>query len=382
MLRIDFGLSLLLTLFGHTYPSALKTKSQRLLSKFQNYEIPVVTTSKRSKGEVGIIFERINNTGTRLTTFDLMIAWTWSEDFHLREKIDDILDILDQKGFGDIDDKIILQCLSAITKKTTKTKDILGLEPEEVKGSIASLQDALEKAVDFFGTQLNVVSTDFLPQSHQLIPITYFFSRVNNPSASQVKILRQWFWRTSFSLRYSGATDTRLNQDIDLIDTIVAGEQGIPQKYGQLPLEKVLIAAPFTRTNVYTRSLLLLMAQANPMNLTNGARIDLGTALSKYNAKEYHHVFPRAFLKEKGVEAEKISSVCNFCFLPSDSNKRISRRAPSEYTSNLVPPLLYDRIMESNLLPKDRGIYQQDDFDSFLKRRAEIILEFLAQQAS
>jgi hypothetical protein len=89
-----------------------------------------------------------------------MIAWTWSEDFHLREKIDEILDILDQKGFGDIDDKIILQCLGAITKKTTRTKDILSLEPNEVKENITVLQDALEKAVDFFATQLHVVTTD------------------------------------------------------------------------------------------------------------------------------------------------------------------------------------------------------------------------------
>ena len=48
------------------------------------------TEAKRKKEEVGIIFERINNTGTKLTTLDLMIAWTWSEDFHLKEKMDEI----------------------------------------------------------------------------------------------------------------------------------------------------------------------------------------------------------------------------------------------------------------------------------------------------
>jgi hypothetical protein len=364
------------------YPSHLKAKAQHLLSKFQNYEVPVVTTSKRTKEEVGIIFERINNTGTRLTTLDLMIAWTWSEDFHLREKIDEILDILDQKGFGDVDDKIILQCLSAIIKKTTKTKDILALEPDEVKVNIASLQDALEKAVDFFATQLHIVTTDFLPQSHQLIPIAYFFSRINNPSANQLKTLKQWFWRTSFSLRYSGATDTRLNQDIDLIDRIAQGEQEIPQRYGQLPPDKILIGAPFTRTNVYTRSLLLLMAQAKPLNLINGANVDIGVALSKYNSKEYHHIFPRAFLKDRGVDVDRINSVCNFCFLPSDSNKKISRKAPSDYVFNLIPPHLYDRIMSSNLLPLDKDIYEKDDYDIFLKRRAEVVLKFLADQAS
>jgi len=51
-----------------------------------------------------------------------MIAWTWSEDFHLKEKIDDVLDILDQKGFGETPEKIILQCLSGIIQGTAKQK--------------------------------------------------------------------------------------------------------------------------------------------------------------------------------------------------------------------------------------------------------------------
>lgn len=87
-----------------------------LQSLFQNYEVPTITVTKRDKGEVGIIFERINNTGTTLTTLDLMIAWTWSEDYHLKEQFDEIWDLLEQKGFSGIKEKIILQCASSIIK--------------------------------------------------------------------------------------------------------------------------------------------------------------------------------------------------------------------------------------------------------------------------
>jgi uncharacterized protein with ParB-like and HNH nuclease domain len=59
--------------------------AQELYSKFINYELPVVTIKNREKSEVGIIFERINNTGTKLTTLDLMTAWTWTDNFHLLE---------------------------------------------------------------------------------------------------------------------------------------------------------------------------------------------------------------------------------------------------------------------------------------------------------
>jgi hypothetical protein len=103
-----------------------------LHSKFINYEVPVVTVTKRSKTEVGTIFERVNSTGTELSTLDLLIAWTWSEDFLLKEEISDLLDSLEGKRFGKLPDKTILQCLSAIVVKSTSTKSILALAPKEV----------------------------------------------------------------------------------------------------------------------------------------------------------------------------------------------------------------------------------------------------------
>ncbi len=44
--------------------SKFQKAARELQSKFQNYEISIITTNKRTKEEVGIIFERINNTGT------------------------------------------------------------------------------------------------------------------------------------------------------------------------------------------------------------------------------------------------------------------------------------------------------------------------------
>lgn len=351
--------------------------AQKLLSKFQNYEIPVVTTSKRSKEEVGTIFERINNTGTKLSTFDLMIAWTWTEDFHLRESIDGILQNLDEKGFGDIDSKIVLQCLSAMVQKTTRTKDILGLSTQQVRDNVELLSGSLEKAVDFFATQLQMSSSDFLPQSHQVIPVTYFFAQIEIPTADQVALLQHWFWRTAFSLRYSGAIDTRLNQDLDLVDAIAKKEKISFDKYGQLPAEKTLIQTSFTRSNPFTRAFLILLAQQGPMNLLNASKIDVGVALSKYNGKEYHHIFPKAFLKAKGIREADFNSICNFCFLPADANKKISKRAPSDYFFSLMPPIYFDEIAASNLLPTDKSIYENDDFDRFRQARASLILNAL-----
>jgi len=348
-----------------------------LESQFKNYEIPIVTTAKRKKEEVGIIFERINNTGTKLTTLDLMIAWTWSEDFHLREELDDLTEILEIKGFGDTPEKIVLQCLSGIIEKTTRTKDIIGLNPETVRTRMSKLKDSLEKTIDFLSTELNVSSRDFLPHSHQIVPLAFFFSRVNTPNQEQSNILKQWFWKTSFSRRYSGSTDMKMNDDITFFEKVVNHNYSDINRYSYSIDKTTLINQTFSKSSPFARAFLLLLAQKNPQNLVNGNIIDLGVALSEYNAKEYHHIFPRAFLKTKGMEINEIKSLCNFCFLPADSNKTISGKAPSDYIFNVVPSRAYSRILNSNLMPLRKEIYQKNQYGIFLGKRAELILQYL-----
>ncbi len=354
-----------------------RQKARDLQSKFQNCEIPVTTTTKRNKEEVGIIFERINNTGTKLTTLDLMIAWTWSDDFHLREELNDILETLDLKGFGETPEKIILQCLAGIIERTTKTKDIIELKPDIVRSKMGDLKSSLEKSIDFLSTELNVKSRDFLPHSHQIVPLTFFFSRVTTPDQEQSKTLKQWFWKTSFSKRYSGSTDTKMNDDIAFFEKVVSGDYSDIEKYSYSVDTSILMNQRFSQSSPFTRAFLLLLAQKDPLNLVNGNRIDLGTALSEYNSKEYHHIFPRAFLKNKGVETEKINSLCNFSFLPADANKTISGKSPSDYIFNVTPSSAYSKILDSNLMPPRKEIYRKDRYDTFLQERATLILQYL-----
>jgi hypothetical protein len=112
-------------------------------------------------------------------------------------------------------------------------------------------------------------------------------------------------------------------------------------------------------------------------NLVNGGQIDLGEALSDYNRKEYHHIFPRAFLKNTGRKSDEINSICNFTFLPSGANKKISSKEPKEYVNSLVPADKRKAIFEANLMPVRMEIYDQNDYTDFLKRRSELVVQFL-----
>jgi len=352
---------------------------QSLHSKFNNYEVPVVTITKRSKSEVGTIFERINNTGTELSTLDLMVAWTWSEDFLLKEQIGDLLETLEEKSFGQLPEKTILQCLSAVMVNSTSTKSILALKPNEVHDKFDVLVSSMEKAIDFLSTQLHA-SKDFLPHVQQLIPLTFFFSKAAAPTNEQTKLLRQWFWKTTFSRRYAAQTDEKMDADIVLFEQLLKGNSDGLNKYSYSITPEQLIKQKFSRSSPIVRGFLLLMAQNQPIDLVSGGLVDLGKALSEYNSKEYHHIFPRAYLKKRLFAPDRINSLCNFCFLTADANKKISSRPPSEYFPKLLPQTNLAAVLESNLIPLNKEIYEKNDYDKFLTLRSQRIIEFLDKQ--
>lgn len=362
--------------------SVLKTeyhgKAQELASQFLNYEVPVVTIENRSRNDVGIIFERINNTGTKLTTLDLMTAWTWTDDFHLLESCNSLLESLEEKGFGNIQHKTLLQIISAVIQDTTVSKNILNLKGGQVRDNWNRLIISIQKAIDFLATDIGCQHIDFLPFTQQLIPIIKFFDLLERPTADQLKVLRQYFWKTSFSNRYStGQTNAKMDSDIERLKKLVAGHNNSFDDYQYTVTENVLKNTQFSKANPITRAFLLLVAKQNPMDLVKNQKIDIGKSLAQYNRKEYHHVFPQAFLKSKGIAPKDISCVLNFCFLSSDSNKAISKKSPSDYFFNLVPDNDFNNILTSNLLPIKKDIYKNNDFDLFKERRANELLSKL-----
>ena len=355
--------------------------AQELASQFLNYEIPVVTIENRAKKDVGVIFERINNTGTKLGVIDLMTAWTWTDQFHLLEQTNEFLEELEEKNFGNLKHKTVLQAISAIIQDSTITDKILELTGDSIRDNWDSVKEAMRKAVDFLSTDLHCKHLDFLPFHQQLIPISKFFHVNKTPTAKQLEYLRVWFWRTSFSERYtSGQTNAKIDSDLQIISQIIKNQSIELTNIKMNCTDHQLKDTVFSKSSTLTKAFLLLLANEGPKDLVKNQKIDVDKALSAYNRKEYHHVFPNAFLKGKGSNHAQIFPVLNFCFLSAESNKKISKKSPSDYFNSFVPE--GDEILALNMLPTDRAIYQSDDYDQFLIKRADIILKRITEKTT
>lgn len=104
--------------------------------------------------------------------------------------------------------------------------------------------------------------------------------------------------------------------------------------------------------------------------------IDIQNALSIFNKKQYHHIYPQAFLRDLKVPQNDINSISNICILAASENNYVSDQNPNIYIPELIDKLgnEYETIFLSNLLPVlNKKDYEQLSFDKFIDLRSEEI---------
>lgn len=361
--------------------AVLQERFDALVDTLTSYQIPVVSLRDLSLEEVGPIFERINSSGTPLSIFDLMVAATWSAGFDLNDKVDEITVALAPKNYGDIKGTTVLKCLAAVEYDSVSRERVLALRTVGAKSSsinklVDKTKKALLRAVDLLLTEFKIYSLDFLPYEAHLLILTHVFANNKRLTAAQTKRLRQWFWRSSFSERYRGTNDAFVSKDLDTVAQFIQlGTGATADDFGTVPVASDLKASVFRKNNSRSRAFALALAKAKPRNLTNGTEVDTADALSVYNKKQFHHIFPEGYLRNLDPSVER-SRLLNFCMLAASENNLISDEDPHDY----LPRLLAghgseaDSIFESNLMPRSTDFdYATASLETFLAARLPLI---------
>ena len=67
----------------------------------------------------------------------------------------------------------------------------------------------------------------------------------------------------------------------------------------------------FNVSTVNTKAFILMLAQFLPKSFLSGANVDLEEVLKRVNRNEFHHIFPRKYLEDKGVHINRINCLAN-----------------------------------------------------------------------
>jgi hypothetical protein len=93
--------------------------------------------------------------------------------------------------------------------------------------------------------------------------------------------------------------------------------------------------------------------------------------LSAYNAREFHHIYPKAYLGKQGSHFHEANVIANICMITAADNKDISDSNPVDYFPK-IPMAIRSDIFDRALVPPEFRDGSKVYVD-FVKARAALL---------
>lgn len=351
-------------------------KIDSVQDKFRTYLIPNETFETDDRNKVAIVFERINRAGTELDVFELLAAWSWSDQFDLVQKFQSLEEKIEDHNFSELcrERDLLLKICSGVICGHTTPKSILDLQGDDIRGRFNEIEAGILGAIDFLRREAGVKHYKMLPFPALLSPLSSFFSTNKADgqkyTSKQKEVILKWLWISIFSRRFASDVNEKQATDIRQLQKLKNDENYafvFPKAEVKIDFRK----SNFSIGNANSKALIMLLNSVNPKSLLSGAAVDLDKVLKKGSKHEFHHVFPRAHLTSEGIDRQDINVLANICFLTRSDNNKIKDASPKVYGQEIAINKRSEYI-SSALLPNDFDVL---DYQAFLDARSDILTD-------
>jgi hypothetical protein len=280
-------------------------------------------------------------------------------------------------GFQEVgqDQDLLLRCFSAVITGSASASALVAYDGATVRSRFDEIRNGILGAIDFLRENLNIYALHNLPNASLLIPLCVFFAVAGNSQVvltyDQRQAILRWFWRTCFINRYRSQPIKTVEADIEQILRLKRRESS---KFGDITAS---ITEDFFKNNVFridsvaTTTFVLMLAQQQPLSFISGTIISLREVLKDYNRNEFHHLYPRAFLRNSAQDDYKDSCLANFSFMSRSDNNQLGGDPPSEYRKHMPADVNNVKEVLSHALCPDSLF--SDNFKTFIDERAKLL---------
>lgn len=364
------------------YPS-IGTKAVKFSGRISRIlgilEIPLhieeVTGADKSLDVVVDIFNRVNSGGTKLSKGDLALAKICAEWPEGRETMKKKLKEWETAGFHfNLD--WLLRSVNTVLTGEAKFQHLHGKSAEEIKQGLARATRHIDTCLNLIGGRLGLDHDRVLFGRYGIpVMVRYLDQRTGTMNEREQDKLLFWFVQAGMWGRFSGSTESFLDQDLSALE----GDQGGLEKlleqlrlwHGGLRVE----AGHFTGWSLGARFYPLLylitrMGEAKDWGTGVPLRAKL---LGHMSRLEVHHIFPKAQLYKRDYGRAETNALANFCFLTKDTNLNISDRLPEEYFPEVERN--HPGALASQWIPQDPELWKVGNFPQFLEARKELLAQ-------
>jgi hypothetical protein len=366
---------------------ALQPLVHGLRARVGAFNLPFLALPVQSSDAVVLnVFVKLNTRSVPLTAFDIIVARVEGET---GESLHDLVTSLDgqvsalSRYINPAD--LVLPVAALLQGKRPTRRELVFLDFERMVTEWPTIVSGAEKLVAFL-TEERVIDGSRLPSEVVLAPLTVLWAKAPDAPdrlGAVRTLLRAYMWRAFVTARYESAAATASFQDYTALAPIV--EAGAQDGASAPILDEALPTVDEIRTSGWpkrrdrlSRAILAISFRGGALDIADGAAI----GESNIEKREYHHLYPVAFLADQGVPEWAASVALNCALVTWRTNRTISAKPPIEYLRDRTEAatLGEDEVrhrIASHLVDYDD--LTAGNFERFLDNRSEEISGVIAQ---
>jgi hypothetical protein len=336
----------------------------------------VAITIEHELEDVVEIFSRTNSRGTRVTEADIYLGVvaarnpTWVRDTFLP-----YLENLENYGFR-IGPNLLFRSLSGIGERTTRFKNIKDnfWNKEQILPAWKRVQVAWERLILRF-KEYGILTNSIMPTQAALVTMIALIDKFNDNDGFSKSLY--WFLQASRFSRYSGSGTTSLDEDLKDIYESTSFSDAIEKLLKRFKHEECIESDEFLRDyddTKFGRFILYLLVYKNKAQDWDQSNHRLGfdgAAILNDFQPQWHHIFPKEYLKEN-VSPDLIDSLANIAVIGPSINIRISNKAPLSYVAkyNITKEKLEQQFIDTDFID-----VKFSEYEIWLNKRAKMLAE-------
>lgn len=312
-----------------------------LRAKVANFQIPFLYLEPRTKKHVAIeVFIKLNTRYVSLTAFDIVVAQIEeATGKSLHDLVETITGNIPELINYEYPSDLVLPSAALLQDKQPNERGYLSLDFPRIVDDWQIIVKGMRDLVEFLKEEM-VIDWWRLPTTTILPLITAIFAE--NDGSPHEKgnlriLLRKYLWRAFFTNRYDRAVPTAILQDYRAIKKFIAGEivekeipcfDEINHPIPNYDNKDMLLKARWPKyKDRLARAILLLSLRGGAEDIADSTRISAITV----KAREYHHLYPIAWLKQEGIEESEAYRALNCILVSWKTNRQISAKEPVKY---------------------------------------------------
>ncbi|MEM3389845.1 MAG: DUF262 domain-containing protein [Thermoproteota archaeon] len=353
-------------IYNRIYGKLEELKSQLTKERIPIFKIP----SNIDYEEIADIFVKVNSKGTRIRITELLLALLAIKlPGEFKKDLHDFSSDLAEKGW-DLNVSVLIRSLIAIATNQGRLQYFRSIAKnisnKDLEKNWTITKDHLNHCIRILEENLGIGNSDILPSEVTLVPLVFYLHQKNGRLTSmEIRHFILWFLLASFWGRYTGQTETRLDDDIkSIIKTKKLAELfvNLKNQVGRLRIDKESFKG---RGNDKKLLLYVICREAGAVDWFRGHKITTSDI-------QEHHIFPRSLLKKKEIEGSLIDDVANIAFLTEKANKSILNKEPIIY---IRENKIDEEKLKKQFVPLNEELWKIDNYEQFLEERRGIIVD-------